>query len=92
MILTLVSLLISAMDAQPMRPGVAELHPCNAAPAQPWVGRRMTRARVSAAMRAAGAGSVRVIRPGDRISMDYITDRLNVEIDRGGRIQRLYCG
>lgn len=38
------------------------------------------------------AGTVRVIRPGMAVTMDYRGDRLNIELDSAGRIQRVYCG
>lgn len=38
------------------------------------------------------AGTVRVIRPGMAVTMDYRSDRLNLELDRTGRIVRVFCG
>lgn len=38
------------------------------------------------------AGTVRVIRPGMAVTMDYRPDRLNLELDRTGRIVRVFCG
>lgn len=35
---------------------------------------------------------VRVIYPGTAVTMDYSADRLNFQIDRSGRIQRVTCG
>lgn len=35
---------------------------------------------------------VRVIRPGMAVTMDYLPDRLNIELDRTGRISRVSCG
>ena len=34
----------------------------------------------------------RVYGPGDAITMDYRTDRLNVEIGDDGAVKRVYCG
>lgn len=34
----------------------------------------------------------RVLSPGDRMSMEFSPQRLNVELDRFGRIVGLYCG
>lgn len=42
--------------------------------------------------RTSGAHSIRVIRPGDVVTMDYRPDRLNVEVGEDGRIKRLRCG
>lgn len=41
---------------------------------------------------AAGHDRIRVIHPGDVVTMDYRADRLNVELGEDGRIQRLRCG
>lgn len=34
---------------------------------------------------------VRVLEPGSVMTMDYISSRLNVELDESGKIVRLYC-
>ncbi|PKP71018.1 MAG: hypothetical protein CVT82_04100 [Alphaproteobacteria bacterium HGW-Alphaproteobacteria-4] len=38
------------------------------------------------------AGPLRVIRPGQAVTMDYSAARLNVSLDAGGRIVRVTCG
>jgi hypothetical protein len=38
------------------------------------------------------AGPLRIIRPGMAVTMDYSPGRLNIEIDKGGRISRVSCG
>lgn len=40
---------------------------------------------------AVGHERIRVIRPGDAVTMDYRPDRLNVEIDEDGRVRRVHC-
>lgn len=42
--------------------------------------------------RAAEATRLRVIRPGDAVTMDFREDRLNIELDGGGRVRALRCG
>jgi hypothetical protein len=37
-------------------------------------------------------GPVRVIRPGQAITMDYSPARLNFDLDAQGRIVRIWCG
>ncbi len=37
-------------------------------------------------------GPLRVIRPGDVVTQDYRTDRLNIRVNRRDRIQSIYCG
>ena len=34
----------------------------------------------------------RIIPPGSAVTMDYIPDRLNLEVDETGIITRVYCG
>ena len=36
--------------------------------------------------------NVRVIRPGDAVTMDHREDRMNIELDDDGTITRVYCG
>lgn len=40
----------------------------------------------------AGADTLRVLRPGQLFSEDYVPTRLNVGVSRGGTIFRLWCG
>jgi hypothetical protein len=39
-----------------------------------------------------GHERIRTINPGDAVTMDFRSDRLNVEIGEDGRIKRLRCG
>ena len=66
---------------------------CNAAAAKAFVGREATEATVAEAQTAAGAtGAVRVIKPGQPVTMDFRGDRLNVEVDERNGIVRITCG
>jgi hypothetical protein len=56
------------------------------------VGRTWSRSLRSQALRLSGARAARVIRPGDIVTMDYRTDRLNVHLTAQGRIERFDCG
>lgn len=38
------------------------------------------------------AQPIRVIRPGDMVTMDFNPSRINFELDAQGRIARVYCG
>jgi hypothetical protein len=77
------------------QPAAAEqrlaLDGCNAQAAQTLVGAAATEAAGKEAQRLAGAETVRWIRPGDPVSQDYNTGRLNIETD-GRRIARISCG
>jgi hypothetical protein len=35
---------------------------------------------------------IRIVRPGDAVTMDYSAGRINFDIDRSGRIARITCG
>ena len=35
---------------------------------------------------------IRIIRPGDMVTMDYRAERINFAIDEQGKISRIYCG
>jgi len=66
---------------------------CDADAAQSHIGHEASEATVAQAKAAAGAtGTVRVIRPGQAVTMDYRADRLNVEVDDGNTIVRITCG
>ncbi|MDO8839175.1 MAG: I78 family peptidase inhibitor [Parvibaculum sp.] len=53
--------------------------------ARPWIEAEDTLTRGAIA-------TIRVIRPGDNVTMDYRTDRLNVELDENDIVSRVYCG
>ncbi|GIX15104.1 MAG: hypothetical protein KatS3mg118_3063 [Paracoccaceae bacterium] len=61
---------------------------CGAARLQRFVGRPYAELRPRLDPRL----PTRVLRPGDVVTMDYRADRLNVELDRRGRIRRIRCG
>lgn len=62
---------------------------CNADPAQPFVGKSASAAEQ--ARTASGARTMRLIRPGQAVTMDYRPDRLNVELDASDNIAKLSC-
>ncbi len=65
---------------------------CDAGRAQALVGRPATSELAVEAQRLTGAGTVRWIRPGDMVTMDYREDRLNIELDAQSRVKQLRCG
>ncbi len=66
---------------------------CHADAAQAYIGKPADEATVAQAQQAAGAsGDVRVIKPGQPVTMDYRGERLNVEVDEHGVIVKITCG
>jgi hypothetical protein len=67
-------------------------HKCNAAKARKLVGRKRSPKVEAEALRLSGAGTVRWIPMGAMVTMDYRADRLNLRLDRKGRILGVSCG
>ena len=65
---------------------------CDAAAVQPLIGKTYSGATGELARKDSGARSIRVIHPGDAVTMDYRIDRLNIELDASDRITTLRCG
>ena len=66
---------------------------CDADAAQSYIGQDASEATVAEAKATAGAtGALRVIKPGQAVTMDFRADRLNVEVDDGNAIVRITCG
>lgn len=65
---------------------------CNAAPAQFAVGRNVDAALENDTRTRAGAKSVRVLRPDQVVTMEFNAERLNLTVDRSGRVTRVSCG
>ena len=65
---------------------------CNADKAQSFVGQQGTVEIAAQARDAAGAATIRWLRPGMAVTMDYRTDRLNIELDAGDKIVSIRCG
>jgi hypothetical protein len=82
-----------AAEAEAVADADASATPCNADAAQSYIGQDASEATVAAAQAAAGAtGALRVIKPGQPVTMDFRADRLNVEVDDGNAIVRITCG
>ena len=80
-------------NAEISQPGGSdELQQCDAIPVQRWVGRKITATTEAVILKDSGADVTRLIRPGEAITMDYQTDRINLELDQRGYLARIYCG
>ena len=81
----------ASMKAPAMAPGLST--ECKADPAQEFVGKLATEDTIVAARTAANVSSnVRVIKPGQPVTMDFRPDRLNIEVDDDNLIVRINCG
>jgi hypothetical protein len=91
-------LLLSACAAVPASTPAAPSQPapsrgeCNAANAQFAVGRTYDAQLRAEAQQRSGAMAVRVYKTGDPITMDYSTQRLNLELDAAGKVVKASCG
>ncbi len=65
---------------------------CKPEAAQRYVGQAPSEAVVKAAMTATGAKTVRVIKDGMAVTMDYSGDRLNLQLDKNDNIIAVTCG
>ena len=84
----LVSLAAIACTTVPDGPAVR----CNADRLGGLAGREASSALGAEALRRSGARTLRWIRPGDAVTMDYREDRLNIHVDARGRVERFACG
>ena len=74
----------------PPPPPMAEQ--CHADAARGYVGKPATPANVEAVRVATSASSVRSLKPGQPMTMDYRGDRANVMQDAKGNIDKITCG
>jgi hypothetical protein len=65
---------------------------CNAAAAADAVGKPASAALQSELITKTLAKTLRVVRPGDSVTQDFSSQRLNLEVDGGGRIVGARCG
>lgn len=66
--------------------------PCDAAKVQDLLGGASDESVRAEAQKRSGASTVRVYRQGDPITMDYRSDRLNIETDQAGKVLAIRCG
>jgi hypothetical protein len=88
------ALLLSATACAPMPPagGPPPGGMCNAAGAKSAIGRAPTPDVVERARVDSGSATVRVIRPGDVVTMDFRGDRLNLDVNDRDAITGARCG
>lgn len=89
--LVLVLMVSACAQAETPPPAMGEGQ-CRAEPAAGMIGRKMSDEAGQRALVLTGAAKVRWVRPGQAITMDYRTDRLNIHLDEKDRITRFSCG
>jgi hypothetical protein len=65
---------------------------CDSTKARGLIGRTVDAAVRSEARRLTGAAAVRVIGPGDMVTMEYREDRLNIDVDSRNKAVGFRCG
>lgn len=92
-LLTIAALLpLMACTATAKPEEVSDLIGCGETRVADLVGKPWTEAMRAPTLKRTGARTIRVIAPGDAVTMDYRTDRLNIETDAAGRVVRIKCG
>jgi hypothetical protein len=76
---------------EPDAPPVMEAA-CKSEPLAGLVGKTRSDAVSKEALRLSGAKAIRWISPGMAVTMDFRTDRLNLDVDAQGKITRAHCG
>lgn len=85
----------SATKDEPASPAVSavvESGRCNADAAQFAVGQPASKALLEQAKTRSGSMLARILGPHDAITMDYRSERLNLNTDDAGKIVRANCG
>lgn len=82
----------STLPAEPSAEGGAAMAACNADGARGAIGQAPTEAVVERARVESGSQAVRVLRPGQAVTMDYRGDRLSIDVNERGAITGLRCG
>ena len=65
---------------------------CSAKGLENLIGAAATPSLVNRAKRRAGASVVRVLKPGQIVTMEYLNGRLNVNVDEKNRVKSFTCG
>ena len=65
---------------------------CSASGLGNLVGAVATPSLINRAKRRAGASVVRVLKPGQIVTMEYLNGRLNVNVDEKNRVKSFTCG
>jgi len=91
LLMTMACTTMTPEEETPQDVGASD-HACTTEGLQPLVGQPATSELGADALRRSGARTLRWIRPGDAVTMDYREDRLNVHLDERNNVQRFDCG
>lgn len=80
----------AAQPAPPTPPAAATA--CDDSQAQWAVGKKVTEAEVEQARKDSGAGTVRTLKPNQMVTMEFNTNRLNLDLDDAGTVTAIRCG
>jgi hypothetical protein len=81
------------MGSRPVGPvGAPQIDSCGLGSIADVVGKAVTETLPEDARKRSGARTVRVIRPGMMVTMDFRPDRLNIDLDDKGVVTNLRCG
>jgi len=65
---------------------------CDAEDVQTWIGKPFPSDGAERAREATGSEVVRVVRPGEAVTMDFRADRLTIVLDAAGKVVSARCG
>jgi Peptidase inhibitor I78 family len=65
---------------------------CQAESASALIGRVFTGTVFRQARRMTHTRTVRLILPGQMVTQDFVSDRLNLHLDANGKVERISCG
>jgi len=83
---------LSACATPPATDDTSAAGQCDADAAQRHVGHPANAGMIEAARKDAGADTVRTLKPGQVVTMEYLAGRLNLYLDANGDIERIGCG
>jgi hypothetical protein len=86
------STVLFAACAQPQAPAAPPPGACNAEAARFAIGQPATAQLAEQARQRAGATRVRLIRPGQMVTMEFDGSRLNLDVDAAEKVAGVRCG
>lgn len=90
--LTLLAATACQYDEKPEGPPAPPPGKCVVDGLSSLTGKTRSEAVAKEALRLSGAKAIRWISPGMAVTMDYREDRLNINLDAQGKIERAHCG